>query len=356
MTNYAVIVSPETIDFGPIPFDLYATNHRNYIVLFCRAGFHLTARHEKVLRGGSRHFYISHRDLDHYFDYIAQRIERILENPRITSVEKVRLLQGVERRIVRQLLVDPCSRLVVEQAKRIIRCHVELVLRRPELATELFAPASDIYALAHSINVCTLCIMIGERVHGRAGEELWQLGMAGLLHDLGKTRVERSIIYKPGPLTEEELLQVRRYPLYSHAIASVHDLPQMILESVRSHQERIDGSGYPDNLRGEQIHPHARIVAVSDVFDAITSDRVYRRGLPVLQGLVEIIGSSDRFDADALEALLRVVLRNDTLVERFRKSLARRSAMQAETQSAEPEEKSYYRGFRVISGGRSSKQ
>ena len=180
--HYATKIAPATIDDGPIPFDLYATDFRDHIVLFCRAGFKITARHQRLLKDANRVFYISSRDLPKYYYYTSDRIEMVLNHPMIGTPEKVKILQGVERVIVRMLLDDPDNSEVFDRAGRTIECHVELVLRHPEVSDSLFEIAGeDSYTLAHSINVCTFCMLIGEMIMGRSRRDLWQLGMAGLL-------------------------------------------------------------------------------------------------------------------------------------------------------------------------------
>lgn len=350
--HYAVIVSPGSIDAGPIPFDLYATDHSNRIILFCRAGFKITPRHEQVLRSSDRIFYISSKDQDNYFDYAFDRIDKIVGNPGIHNNEKVKILLGVGRRAARRLLEDPRSKEVVSGAERFVESHVELLVQASHLASEMFATTPpDTYTLAHTINVCTFCLLMGRLLLGQSERELKQLGMAGLMHDVGKTMVKSSILYKPGPLTSEEMAQVRKYPLYSLEIASSHGLPRPVLRAVRSHQERIDGSGYPDGLAGDDIEPDARVIALADVYDALTSDRVYRKQLSHIQALVEIAGQAHRFDSLALRALLQIVLRDKRLIARFYKKYLVAPHSKPE-QDDKGDKKKDKRGLRLIHGGK----
>jgi len=108
-----------------------------------------------------------------------------------------------------------------------------------------------------------------------------------------------------------------RHPIFSDDIISGHGLPREVASAGRSHHERLDGSGYPDGLKGNEIHPFARITAVADVYDAITTDRVYRKQRPHIEALSIIAEDKEKYDLKAFSALLRVVLRNDLLIESF---------------------------------------
>jgi len=142
--------------------------------------------------------------------------------------------------------------------------------------------AADIYTFAHSIDVCALSIYMGVH-YGYQKDSLLILGMGSILHDLGKTRVSPEILNKPGRLTAEELGEVRNHPLWGYEMlisdASVQ-MSDSALEIVLSHHERYDGSGYPRGLRGEEISDMVGICALSDVYNALTVERVYRKAFP----------------------------------------------------------------------------
>ena len=102
--------------------------------------------------------------------------------------------------------------------------------------------------------------------------------MGALLHDIGKIGVPERILHKPGPLDEDEWKVIREHPVISERILAEADLPEIVLQIARHSHERMDGGGYPDGLAGDAIPLPARIVHVADAFDALTSDRPYRRG------------------------------------------------------------------------------
>jgi HD-GYP domain-containing protein (c-di-GMP phosphodiesterase class II) len=138
--------------------------------------------------------------------------------------------------------------------------------------------AKDEYTRGHSDRVSALARRLALEA-GLAVREADVIAQSGLLHDLGKIGVPEGILKKPGPLTEEEWTVMRRHPLTGAQILSPLEFFANGALIVRHHHERQDGSGYPDGLASEKIPIGARIVAVADVYDALTSERPYRRAL-----------------------------------------------------------------------------
>lgn len=178
-----------------------------------------------------------------------------------------------------------------------------------EVLTGLVAAveARDPYTKGHSEKVARLAAQVGERL-GLAPERVRTLYQAGLLHDIGKIAIPDAILNKPDRLTAEESALVRAHPVRSEEM--VRRLPSLrpTLAAVRWHHERLDGSGYPDGLRGEAIPLEARILAVADVFDAMTSGRSYRPAFPPGAVLAYLRSGAGRlFDPRCVDALCAVV-------------------------------------------------
>lgn len=178
-----------------------------------------------------------------------------------------------------------------------------------EVLTGLVAAveARDPYTKGHSEKVARLAARVGERL-GLAPERVRTLYQAGLLHDIGKIAIPDAILNKPDRLTAEEYALVRTHPVRSEEM--VRRLPSLrpTLAAVRWHHERLDGSGYPDGLRGEAIPLEARIMAVADVFDAMTSGRSYRPAFPPGAVLAYLRSGAGRlFDPRCVDALCAVV-------------------------------------------------
>jgi putative nucleotidyltransferase with HDIG domain len=136
----------------------------------------------------------------------------------------------------------------------------------------------DSFTVDHCYNVAFYSSLLGEKV-GLSSAELELLKLAALLHDIGKLAIPDHILMKPGRLTDEEFDVIRQHPAIGYEL--LKDLPEVhdILPIVRWHHERIDGKGYPDGLKGDEIPFLVRIVSLADAFDAMTSTRVYRFSL-----------------------------------------------------------------------------
>lgn len=135
---------------------------------------------------------------------------------------------------------------------------------------------TDEYLYTHSINVSLLAMLIGKWLKYDY-TSIRSLVSAGILHDIGKSKVSQDILSKPGSLTTEEFLEIKKHPVYGYKIAeTMPGLNDDILKGILMHHEREDGTGYPFGLKSEQIHYFAKIIAVADIYDAMTSNRAYR--------------------------------------------------------------------------------
>ncbi|WP_129596587.1 HD-GYP domain-containing protein [Anaerophilus nitritogenes] len=136
--------------------------------------------------------------------------------------------------------------------------------------------AADEYTFAHSVNVCVLSLITGIAM-GYNRERLEKLGVGAILHDIGKIWIPKEILNKPGKLTDDEYKKVKRHPKVGYDMIKRYDhISSLSAVVVLTHHERYDGRGYPLGKKGEEIHEFARIVAIADVYDALTSDRVYK--------------------------------------------------------------------------------
>lgn len=167
--------------------------------------------------------------------------------------------------------------------------------------------AKDVYTRGHTQRVSDLAVRIGEELR-LPRERLRMLAQAAMLHDIGKIGVPDSILNKPGALTPEEFAAIREHPIRGHTIIKDVRSLQGVIGGVRSHHERLDGSGYPDGLKGNEIPLEARIIAVADMYDALTSLRPYRPAWSPERAL-ELIDeqAGEKLDAACVRALHAVL-------------------------------------------------
>jgi putative nucleotidyltransferase with HDIG domain len=181
---------------------------------------------------------------------------------------------------------------------------------------EAFVRAIDArdYATArHSENVATYAVDLARAIGlDRATTE--HVRWAALLHDVGKLSLPRAILAKRNALTEDEWRIVRRHPIASAHIVGGVDRFRPFLRAIRHHHERVDGTGYPDGLRGDEIPVEARVLAIADAFDAMTSERPYREALPENEALARLLeGAGNQFDAEMSAAFAALRTRRQAL-------------------------------------------
>jgi putative nucleotidyltransferase with HDIG domain len=174
--------------------------------------------------------------------------------------------------------------------------------------------AKDYYTGGHTERVATVSVALARRL-GFTGAELDAVEIGALLHDIGKIGIPEGILHKPKPLDDEEWKVMREHPVISEYILSEVELPEIVLQIARSSHERMDGRGYPDGLAGEEIPLAARIVLVADAFDALTSDRPYRRGRQIAGAFEEIRAhTGTQFCPRVIEALEALLLEEPAIL------------------------------------------
>ncbi|QUH21785.1 HD-GYP domain-containing protein [Alkaliphilus sp. B6464] len=173
----------------------------------------------------------------------------------------------------------------------------------------------DEYTYLHSVNVMVISIIIGIGV-GFNDKELSDLGLAAILHDLGKTLVPLDILNKPGKLTDEEFSVMKKHAELGYdLLRDYENLSYQVKLGICEHHEKFDGTGYPYGKCGKKISLLGRIISVADVYDALTSNRIYRKGMDPSEALDFIIKNTGiMFDADIVEIFIKyVVLQCQTL-------------------------------------------
>lgn len=182
----------------------------------------------------------------------------------------------------------------------------ELTTKRRTLVSVLDLKCYNSYTYEHSVNCCVLGLIVGIN-RGYDEFKLRNLGLGLLLHDIGKMLVPNEILNKPGTLDPIEFKQVMAHPQNGYRLLTYDDsIPPVARIICLQHHERCDGSGYPRNLAGDSIHEFSKIAAAIDVYDALTSDRVYRRAYRPHQAVAYMRAQSNlRFDHQTVQGLLK---------------------------------------------------
>ncbi len=203
-----------------------------------------------------------------------------------------------EARMGRAIEADAAAPLVEEISNSILRNPGALIsLARLKTA--------DDYTFMHSVAVCALMIALARQL-GLDEKQTRDAGMAGLLHDLGKAMIPPEILTKPGKLTEEEFALVKTHPAEGHRLLlSGNGISEMTKDVCLHHHEKIDGSGYPECLSGDSISLYARMGAVCDVYDAVTSNRPYKAGWDPAESIKRMSEWKGHFDPLVFQAFVK---------------------------------------------------
>jgi len=237
------------------------------------------------------------------FDYLMKPFD-------LRQVEAVvgRALEHYDLVVAKQRYENHLEELVEQRTAELDRAlnSLEGAYRSTLKALTAALETRDSETHGHSERVVSYSLRLG-REYGLSSEEMKSLEFGSLLHDIGKIGVPDSILRKPAKLTEEEWVRMREHPLHGQQILRGIEFLQGAARVVAQHHEKWDGTGYPLGLRGVEIDINARIFAVADAFDAITSDRVYRRGKSYEAASQELDDWAGRqFDPKVVEAFHRV--------------------------------------------------
>lgn len=197
------------------------------------------------------------------------------------EVQRAHKLCGASKRAVVAMFGEARMGNAIDAAQvtELVEDIASSVLRNPNALISLARlKNADEYTYMHSVAVCALMIALARQL-GLAEAQVRDAGMAGLLHDIGKMMIPDAILNKPGKLTDNEFSTVRSHPEAGNKILlGSENISAMVLDVCLHHHEKVDGSGYPHRLKGDEISLFAKMGAVCDVYDAITSDRPYKRG------------------------------------------------------------------------------
>ena len=193
------------------------------------------------------------------------------------------------------------ARAMVDEVTESVNRHPLALITLARLKT------SDNYTYMHSVAVCAMMVALA-RALKMTEEQVRDAGCAGLLHDVGKMAVPDKILNKPGKLTDEEFIVIKSHPEKGQDILlRAGDISAMVIDVCLHHHEKCDGSGYPHGLKSEDISIFARMGAICDVYDAITSNRPYKKGWGPAESLQRMAQWKGHFDPALLQAFVKVV-------------------------------------------------
>lgn len=249
---------------------------------------------------------------------VVREYSRLFKAPMISAPliikEKILGLVVVSGRRVQEgfeenemgLLASVASQTAVSIENSRLNEDVEKTYFETISALALAVDAKDKYSRGHLDRVAQHCVLIAKKL-GLDEGDIQTLRDAARLHDLGKIGIPDEVLQKKGPLNSQEWLLMRKHPEIGESIIKPIRSLGHLCDIVRHHHEKLDGSGYPDGLKGDEITPLARITAIADIYDALTSDRPYRQKMNPKEAYQELYNMKDKIDQDIVEAFVEAL-------------------------------------------------
>lgn len=290
----------------PIPFDLYVLIN-NKQILYTRKGDKIAAdKLDKFENKAPDAFFIKAAERPTYKKYIHD----VLKNGKLDAKAKAVILRESSLTLIEELFESPDIERALKESKVIIGEFVDLMGEEPSAMAHLIGLSShDFYTYTHSLDVGIYSLGLAQ-VAGFNKAELQLMGEGSLFHDIGKRQVDVNIICKDGPLDDVEWAQMQKHPQFGLQILNEHQVSEAIKACCFEHHESMVGNGYPQQLQAHEIHPMAKIVALCDTFDALTTQRSYNKPM-VPKAALEFMTTklSGRYDPDFLKAMNEVLFR-----------------------------------------------
>lgn len=303
---YLDSLRPDTVP----AFDLYLGNGSDMVLYRSACTPFSEESRQTLLENNVSHLYVAAHDQRAYSRYLEDNLRAVASDTSIKESVRAGIIYDSARFLVEDLFAKPTMGENIRRSEELVESTVGFVLTgRAAFESLLKVMSFDYSTYTHSINVCALSLALGQQVGIKNPAELKVLGTGALLHDIGKTRIADSILNKVEPLTGAEKILIRKHPEWGYDIIKDTDLiePDSYYPIVQ-HHERENRSGYPRGMAGQDIHRYSKIVAISDVFDAMTTKRVYRSGIDAYPALKIMFADEGAFDPGLLEQFARMLV------------------------------------------------
>lgn len=266
-----------------LPFAIYLRARGENYFLYLPAGQELRpACYQHLCQCRVKHVYVSEKERGAQMQYLLKLLEKTGKNQELALETRVKVAYEVALEMVQEVLARPAPE-TIRNCETVARYQVELILSEPETLRQVLSlGAYDYHTYTHSVNVCFMLVALLSRLGLELGHQsLCEYALGALLHDLGKTRLDKKLLNKPARLDQEEFAEIKKHPILGVEIikASAYPLPRRAETIILQHHEDLDGSGYPLGLSGEAIPLVSRLARIIDVYDALTSYRPYRPAL-----------------------------------------------------------------------------
>ena len=235
-----------------------------------------------------------------------------IEKIKVADRKKVTLSESVKNRVnqgVQYLFSDTKSQDFTDTAENVTTSLMDAIMENDAVALNIDAlKVSDEYTFKHSVDVATMAMVIARKAN-MSESDIHKIGVSGLLHDIGKSQIPNEVLNKAGKLTEEEFAVMKNHALFGYNMLKEKDeLPQEVMMGVLQHHEKISGKGYPLRLADKQICPYAKILSIADVYDALVTERPYKKAFSQQDALEMIMAMTEDLDISYMRDFLDSII------------------------------------------------
>lgn len=265
-----------------VDFHLYLQSAPGHFVLFRGPDLPFDGdHHARLLQNNVHTLWLRGDERRRYEGYVEQHLDTLLANPLIPVPRRAALLTTAAQSTLESVFASPRHTHVVPRTRRVARQTVEMLVRTPDAVGHLAGLMTHDYTtVRHSMNVSVFAVGLAHAAGVRGADDLQELALGTLLHDIGKCEIPRELISKPGAYTDDEFEVMRTHVQRGEDIlADAGRLGRLGMMAVSQHHERLTGNGYPRRLAADDIHLFGRITAIADCFDAMTSERSYQHAM-----------------------------------------------------------------------------
>ncbi len=243
---------------------------------------------------------------------IPKAVQETVEKEKKPDPAKVKLSESVKSRVstgIQYLYSNTDSEDFADTSNNITRDLMRAIDDNQAIAVDISAlKVSDEYTFKHSVDVATMSMIIAKK-YGLSEKEVYDIGIAGLLHDVGKSKIPNEVLNKPGKLTDEEFALMKKHSILGYGILKDKgEISEPISLGVLQHHEKLNGKGYPMGVEKNQIHLFAKILTVADIYDALVTERIYKKAYSQRDALEMIMSMTEELDIDVMKSFMDSVI------------------------------------------------
>ncbi len=309
--------------FRPINLEFLVSRSSEHFDIFYQTRTFGTVRYVKFASTDPRHqekiqeilekgdseqeYFVREEDLIKYYQHVTQSLKSLISNPKVPLKQKTQKIYNVSQEIMQEFFEYNASQKVLQSSEEVMDIMEQCLSNSSTGYYGLsMITNKDYYTYTHSVNVGLYCLVYGIKTN-MPQNDIKDLGLGGMLHDVGKAQIDSLIINKKGKLTDEEFETMKSHAALGEGLlASMQCYRSNVVKMAGDHHEQYNGKGYPKGLVGEQISLYGRICKVMDVYDALTTRRSYKKSMSPFDTLTIMNKQmADEFDPEILQNFIR---------------------------------------------------